>query len=264
MAPILDKFEELNEYIEAELVSARVSACLSVFVQKSDPMTAALAMSADTDDDGNRIQDIEPGVVNYLAPGESIAVVDPKRADSMGTFIESILRVVGMSLGLPYELLVKDFSKTNYSSARAALLEARRQFTYYRKWMAEKICMPIYELVLEEAYLRGDLPITRMQYETKWEQIKKTMWVGAPWGQIDEVKETQASILRINSGMSTYAAELAGQGREWNETFEQRAREDELAEELGLPFALSTMLSKGEDQSAQEDKGETDNGETNE
>lgn len=246
LSPVLDKFEELNEYLEAELVSARVSACLSVFVQKADPMQAAMAMSNDSDTDGYRIQDIEPGVINYLAPGESINVVDPKRNESLGAFMETVLRTIGMSLGLPYELLVKDFSKTNYSSARAALLEARRQFTFYRQWIAAKVCQPIYELILEEAYLRGELPITRNQYETKWDMIKKAMWVGAPWGQIDEIKETQASILRINAGLSTYAAELAGVGKEWNDVFAQRAREEQLAEELDLDFALSTVLSKGE------------------
>jgi len=235
LAPLLDKFEELGEYLEAELVSARVSACLSVFIQKTDPITAAQAMMSDTEyGTGDRIQDIEPGVINYLAPGESINVVDPKRNESLGTFVESILRIIGMSIGMPYELLVKDFSKTNYSSARAALLEARRQFAYYRKWFAEKFCQPIYEMVLEEAYLRGELPITRLQYETKFNYIKEATWIGSPWGQIDERAETEAAMMRINAGLSTYAIELATTGKEWQDVFAQRRHEDTYAEELGL------------------------------
>lgn len=260
LAPVLDKFEELNEYVEAEIVSARVSACLSIFIQKNDPITAAQAMATGTEDwSGDRVQDIEPGVINYLSPGESIAVVDPKRAEGFGPFVENILRLIGMSLGLPYELLVKDFSKTNYSSARAALLEARRQFTFYRKWIAEKFCQPIYEMILEEAYLRGELPITRRQYETKFHAIKKAMWVGAPWGQIDEVKETQASILRINSGLSTYANELAGVGKEWNDVFAQRKREEDYMKSLGLDFNLGTSLSKGEIAKPDNSQGGSDN-----
>ena len=258
LAPVLSKFEDLNEYLEAELVSARVSACLSIFIQKNDPIGAAQAMATGTEEGGDRLQDLEPGVINYLDIGESINVVDPKRNESLGAFVEVIMRTIGMSVGMPYELLMKDFSKTNYSSARAAMLEARRQFNFYRKWLAAKFCQPMYELVLEEAYLRGDLPITRMQYENKWNIIKKAEWVGAPFGQIDEMKETQASILRINSGLSTYAAELAGAGKDWQDVFSQRAREDEAAESLGLTLGLSTIQSKGETQSQADEKEDMD------
>jgi len=249
LAPVLDKFEELNEYVEAEIVSARVSACLSVFVQKNDPITAAQAMATGTEDwSGDRIQDIEPGVINYLSPGESIAVVDPKRSEGFGTFIESVMGIISMSVGIPKEILMKDFTKTNYSSARAALLEARRQFMRYRKWIADKFCQPIYELVLEEAYLRGDLPITRNQYEQSFDKIKSATWIGAAWGQLDETKETQAAILRIYAGLSTYSQELASVGKEWEEVFEQRKREEDVIESLGLEFKLSTPTSKGETQ----------------
>jgi len=247
LSPVLDKFEELNEYVEAEIVSARVSACLSIFVQKNDPITAAQAMATGTEDwSGDRIQDIEPGVINYLSPGESIAVVDPKRAEGFGPFVNNILGIISMSLGIPKEILMKDFTKTNYSSARAALLEARRQFMHYRKWLADKFCQPIYEMVLEEAYLRGEIPITRNQYEQSFDKIKAATWVGAAWGQLDETKETQAAILRIHSGLSTYAQELSSVGKEWEEVFDQRKREEELLEELDLDFSLSTVLSKGE------------------
>lgn len=247
LTPVMSKFQDFNEYLEAEIVAARVAACLAVFVQKNDAITAAQAMGADDYDYyGQRQQDIEPGVINYLEPGETIAVVDPKRNDSIGAFTESIMRIVGMATGLPYELLVKDFSKTNYSSARAALLEARRQFDFYRKWFADKFCQPIYDLVLEEAYYRGRLPITQAQFENKFRLITKAKWNGSPFGQIDEVKETQAAILRINSGLSSYADELTGDGKDWKNVFSQRKRENELSKEYGLDFELSTTLSKGE------------------
>ena len=269
MSPAISRFNDLDEYIEAELVSARVAACLSVFVRKADPMGAATAMSNyNTEADGARIEEVEPGVINYLNIGEDIQVVDPKRNDSMGTFVESILRTVGMSVGLPYELLVKDFSKTNYSSARAALLEARRQFDYYRCWIAEKFCQPIYEMVIEEAYLRGELPITQRQFETKRHILTKATWIGTPWGQIDEVKETQAAILRIDSGMSSYADEMVGQGKDWKDVFAQKARENEMAEELDLNLITKTSLSKGGRQEAniaadEAEEAAEDNGEDN-
>ena len=66
-------------------------------------------------------------------------------------FVETVLRHIGTAVGLPYEPLLKDFSKTNYSSARAALLEAWRFFRGRRHWLATNWASPVYELWLEEA-----------------------------------------------------------------------------------------------------------------
>lgn len=156
-APAMSFFKHLADYLEAEVVAARVAACLSIFITNSDPLGMAAGQGAGVTPDGKRLQSVEPGLVHYMGIGESINVVDPKRpGDAFAPFVEGVLRLIGVSLGLPYELLLKDFSKTNYSSARASLLEGRRNFTNWRSWFSKKFCQPIWELVLEEAYLRGN------------------------------------------------------------------------------------------------------------
>ena len=142
-APVLCLFKHMADYLEAEVVAARVAACLAVFVTSgSDGMSMVQQdqNTSSTDADGRRIQSIAPGNVSYLEPGESINVVDPKRpGDTFAPFMEGVLRLIGASLGLPYELLLKDFSKTNYSSARAALLEGRRMFVNWRSWLVPPV-----------------------------------------------------------------------------------------------------------------------------
>lgn len=253
-APVLGKFSELNEYLEAELVSARISACLSVFVQKTDPMSAATAMSNETDAEGYRLQELEPGVINYLAPGETINIVDPKRTDSLGTFTEAIMRIIGMSVGIPYESFTKDFSKTSYSSARASLLEARKEFTKYRTWFVQKAFQPIYERVVEEAYLSGKINVPN--WEANKKKVMKAKWSGAPFGQIDEMKETQASILRLAAGLTTYERELAASGLEYDAVFNQYSREQEMIKELGIDLTLAAKKPAGKP----DDGGETEAG----
>jgi lambda family phage portal protein len=233
-APVLSYFKDLAEYLDAELVAAKVAACLGVFITKVDPMTGALGAATSTETStGKRIQGVEPGLVSYLQLGEDIRVVDPKRGgETFASFVEGILRMIGISLGLPYELLAKDFSKTNYSSARASLLEGRRMFTQWRSWFSMQFCQPIWELVLEEAYLRGQFQAP------KWEQYRaeyvRAAWIGGGWGWVDPVKEVEASKKAIDYCLSTLAEEVAGQGRDWEEVLEQRAREKERMEELGI------------------------------
>lgn len=246
-APVLTYFKDLADYLEAEVIAARVAACLAVFITKTDPMGLAIANATGSQTSASggqeRIQSIEPGLVGYLAPNEGIHVVDPKRpGDAFPAFIESMLRIIGASLGLPYELIAKDFSKTNYSSARAALLEGRRMFKTWRTWFAGRMCQPIYELVMEEAFLRGDFEAEDF-YGMRHEWCR-AQWIGGGWGWVDPVKEIEASQKAIDYGLSTMAEEAAAQGRDWEEILEQRKREqDKIAE---IDVSILNSVSKGE------------------
>jgi lambda family phage portal protein len=225
-----------------------VAACLAIFITKQDAMFSASNMSSSTETGtGARIQGIEPGMVSYLNPGESINAVDPKRpGDAFPSFIETVLRLVGTSIGLPYELLVKDFSKTNYSSARAALLEGRRMFTNWRSWFSRRFCQPIWDLVLEEAFLRGEFDANDF-YRYRHEYTR-ALWIGGGWGWVDPVKEVEASRKAIDYGLSTLAEEAAGQGRDWEETLDQLRREQQAIEvrELNILPAASAGKTPAE------------------
>lgn len=238
-APVLTYFKDLSDYLEAEVVAARVAACLAVFITKQDAMFSAANMGTSTEaSTGARVQGIEPGMVSYLNPGESINTVDPKRpGDAFPAFIESVLRLVGTSIGLPYELLVKDFSKTNYSSARAALLEGRRVFTNWRSWFSRRFCQPVWDLVLEEAFLRGEFEAK--DFYGRRQEYCRALWIGGGWGWVDPVKEVEASRKAIDYGLSTLADEVGGQGRDWEEVLAQLAREQAVAKELGVDVRSS-------------------------
>jgi len=244
-APVLTHFKDLADYMEAEVVAARVAACLAVFITKEGAfdMATGAATSAESST-SHRVQGIEPGLVGYLEPGENINVVDPKRpGDSFEPFIEGLLRMIGMALGIPYEVLAKDFSKTNYSSARAALLEGRRMFTTWRSWFSRRFCQVIYDLVLEEAFLRGHFDVPEF-YKYRAEYTR-TVWIGGSWGWVDPVKEVEASRKAIDYGLSTLAEEAAGQGRDWEEIIDQQAREYERAENKGVPIMRSNKQDDG-------------------
>lgn len=246
-APVLSYFKDLADYMEAELVAARVAACLAIFITKTDPMGSALALGTSTESDGDRVQEIEPGMVSYLGFGESISTVEPKRqGDSFGAFVENIMRVIGVAIGLPYELLIKDFSKANYSSARAALLEGRRMFMGWRKWFARKFCQPIWDMVIEEAYLRGEFDAPDFYWHRQ--EYCRAQWIGGGWGWVDPVKEVEASRKAIDYGLSTLAEEAAAQGRIWEDILDQRSREDQKIAELNIEILKS---QKGEKQNAQ-------------
>jgi lambda family phage portal protein len=255
-APVINYFKDLADYLEAEVVAAKVAACISVFVVKTDPMFASMGTIDPNASNHKPVENFEPGMVPYLNLGEDIRVVDPKRGgETFNAFVEGMLRIIGASLGLPYELLMKDFSKTNYSSARAALLEGRRMFSTWRGWFAAKFCQPLWELVLEEAYLRGLFPAPNFyQYQAEY---CRTAWVGGAWGWVDPTKEVEASKLGLDWCLTTYADEAAAQGQDWEELLEQRKREEDYIKQLGLviPEARAKAVAQAETAPAPDQPG---------
>ena len=59
-------------------------------------------------------------------------------------------------------------------------------------------------------------------------------WIGAARGQIDELKETQAAVLRIKYGLSTHEDELQRLGKDYRRVYAQLQREMNEREERGI------------------------------
>lgn len=238
MAPVLTLFKDVAETREAWVMKERVQACLTmVLTKKTDPMEEArrhaTGEEASTGTASNRLQQMEPGLVYYNESGDEITFHDPSRsAEGFEQFFVSTIRMIAASLGVPYEIIMKDFSKTNYSSARAALLEGRRVFKNWRVWLAAKLCQPVYEMVLEEAFLRGMFDAPGF-YERKWAYCRG-LWIGGGWGWVDPVKEIEASKMAIDYNLSTLADECAANGRDYEEVIEQRKREKSQVNAAGL------------------------------
>jgi len=235
-APVLNLFKDRFEYMEAEIVASRVAACFAVFIKKENAYEVSVNRSSQ-DSTGKRIEELSPAMVEYLNPGESIESFNPNRpGGTFGLFMERILRDISSGLNIPYEILAKDFSKSNYSNTRAALLEARRFFMMQQRFVADKLGQPVLIALLEEAYLKGELPI--LDFYRNREAYVRTRWIAPGWQWVDPQKEVAAAVDGINNNISTLAEEMATQGQDWEDTLEQRAREQKKVKELEDKYGI--------------------------
>ena len=126
-APVMEFIRNLGEYMEAEEYAKRLEACIGLIIQSADAYEMAAAQATDTDSASKAVQEFEPGMVWHLQPGQEAKAFESQRpGNTFEPFTRLILRAISTGLGLPYELVAKDFSESNYSNMRAALLEARR------------------------------------------------------------------------------------------------------------------------------------------
>lgn len=261
LAPIIEQFRMLDSYQRAELQSSIVNSLVAGMIETPlDPQGINELMGGDPNaylatKGEYRIQ-LEGGTLIPLYPGDKLAPFIPSRpAPQFATFCEAVYRQIGTALGLPYELVVKDFSKTNYSSARAALGEAWRFFQNRRSWLAAYWAGPVYRLWLEEAIAQGQ--VKAPGYYDHVYAYSRAKWIGPGRGQIDPVKEAEAAQIRMDALLSTLEDECAEQGKDWNEVIEQVAIENKRLAELGLQRMtfVAPALSKEKPDAAGQEPG---------
>ncbi len=251
MASIMPLFKMLDHYEHSELQAAIVNAMIAAFIETPLDGESIGEMFGGSIDNYISARNewkikLQGGAIIPVFPGDKVAPFTPSRPNSAyGNFVENILRHIGTGLNLPFELLMKDFSKTNYSSARAALMEAWRFFIGRRQWLTTYWARPVYELWLEEVIAKKLVEAPNFyQNKTAWTRAK---WIGPGRGWIDPVKEAEASRIRMENSLSTLEEECAAQGLDWEEVLEQRAREQAKMDELGLSKpAVDELLSKEE------------------
>lgn len=220
---------------------------------------------------------IDGAKIPHLFPGTKLSLKPVGTPGGVGTGFEaSLLRKIAATLGISYEELARDYSKVSYSSARASMSQTWRFMQSRKKIVADKLATMIYTLWLEEEIASGNIPLpphwTRDTYYQPLmaEAVSQCSWIGSGRGQIDELKETQAAILRIKSGLSTYEEESARLGNDFRRTFRQAAREQKLIKKYGLAFALDAQKKSDgtgtqstlQDPKAKKDKGAKDKGTT--
>lgn len=238
LSPVIEQFRMLDSYQRTELQSAIVNALVAGVIET--PMDAAGIAEMVGGDPAAYIAAkneyrvrLEGGTMIPLWPGDKLTPYTPDRpAATYAPYTESIIRQIGDAVGLPYELIAKDFSKVTYASARASLSEAQRFFDNRRKWMADYWASPCYSLWLEEAVNLGQVEAPGF-YDNK-AYYCRAQWIGPGRNQIDPVKEGQATQLRLANRTSTLELECAEAGLDWAEVLDQQALEQARLKQLDL------------------------------
>lgn len=183
--------------------------------------------------------------VPHLFPGTKLQLRPAGSGGDLGSdFENSILRYVAANLGVSFEQLSRDYSKTNYSSIRAAMTETWKFMQARKRMVADRFATMIYRLWLEEMINKGEITsLPRNAVDMYYsglgaEAFTSCEWIGASRGQIDELKETQAATLRLKYNLSTFEDEHSRLGKDWRKQFAQIKREKELMKELGIELAL--------------------------
>ena len=230
MSSCVGYFEQLDQYIEYELVGAGVAACLSAIItgdEHTDPWAGFAGTEGNAKGEDQRITELEPGAIINLSGTQNgkVTVVDPsKPPKQFPDFVTAILRFLGLPLGLPLELISLDFQKGSYSSARLALLQAYRTFRCQQKIEEMQFCRRVWNWKQREFALKGQVRIPKsvtLPY--------RHVWQASGWEWIDPEAEIKGHALAMDRGMETLQEIAEQKGMDATDLITARANEIEWA-----------------------------------
>lgn len=229
-ASSLMRAHQLAGFEEAEVVAARASASIMGFIQTPDGELQDDGVQA-----GQRVTDFSPGKIEALGPGEQFKEFVPNRpGGNYDPFVRAQLRAMAAGIGVSYETLSKDYSQSNYSSSRLALLDDRDQWRALQSWLIKNFHQRVFEEWLDMAVLSGALDLPG--YEINPEQYRAVKWLPRGWSWVDPAKEVAAYKEAVRCGFMTQTEVVAQMGCDIEEMMMQRKREVEMAAELELVF----------------------------
>jgi lambda family phage portal protein len=234
MHATLVKLRHMGGYEEAEIVAARASAAIMGFKQKPEiDIPGTDSDEADDVVEGERVTDMAPGIIMELGPGETFTGFNPSRPNAaLDPFMRFMLRSVAAGVGVSYESLSRDYSQSNYSSSRLALLDDRDLWRTLQSWLIETLCEPVFSAWLEMAVLSGAVNLPA--YETAPQLYEDIRWAPRGWKWVDPAKEGAAAKSDVRAGFTTLTDVLAEQGEDLEEHFRRRRDEIRLAKQYGL------------------------------
>ncbi len=236
LAAVATKLDDLTEYSRAEVEAARASAYYFGTIKTPESGAAALADSANPA--AQPTMSIEPMMVQQLAPGEEFTFHSPNRPNAaLDPFMRAMLREISAGVGVSYESLSRDYSQSNYSSSRLALLDDRDTWRSLQRWWIRAFREPLHREWLQQAvFARAVTGIGIDAYLNDAERYEAVLFKCRGWGFVDPEKEVAAFKEAVKAGFTTVTDVIAqyGDGRDIEEVLTTRRRELDMLEEADI------------------------------
>lgn len=236
LAPIVECIKQISRYTNAEISAAVISAYFTVFIESESGNPAPVFSGEQGADTAGADIGLGMGAVVGLAKGEKASFANPTRPNpNFDPFIMAVLSQIGMALGLPRELLIKQFN-ASFSASKAALLDAWVYFRGVRIWLARSFCQPVYETWMSEAVAIGRIiapgfftdPLMRWAYT-------RAAWHGDSMGSINPKDEVDAYLGAVDGGLMTRErAQWELFGSDYNEEFDTKLAEYQQLKAAGM------------------------------
>ncbi len=205
----------ITDVVDSEALAWQLLARMAISITKQSQGLAALQSSipdpSKSGDEGGdyaaRIHQFDAGLIFHGEPGEEVKGIERNiPGKDFTASLSMFLRLMGLALGMPLEIILLDWTKSNYSQSRAVIMQAARTFEGWQDLAEDFFHRPVYQWAIDLAVKKGVLAERPDMYTHDW--IRPSF----PW--IDQLKEAQAYSLQVDRSFATHSQVLKSQGLE--------------------------------------------------
>lgn len=242
---VISTLRNMAGYTEAEIIRARTQACTVGAIETPEDS----AGFGEQQEDGSVVMEVEPGVFKRLNPGEKFAAGPSGSPNpALSEFMRYMLREFSAGAGPSYESISRDYSQSNYSSSRLALLDDRDLWRVVQSWFINAFRAPVHKEWLRQAVIsRAVTSVPVESYALHPSKFEAVRFRPRGWGWVDPTKEVEAFKAAVRAGFMTQQDVLAASGADVEELIEQRAKEVGLADSAELVFDTDPANDKGQE-----------------
>lgn len=272
LASVKHRIQDLEQFFEAELIGKQIEACFGLLIRTGEDTGPAAdlakANSTETDSNGKRIEDISPGMIEYIGQDDEPFKIDPNRPGATFVpFVEQSLRTIAAGLNYPYEYLAKNFFRITYSSGRLSIEDGKIGFALRGDVLQSCFLRPFYRRIVEDGVFTKSLSIPIDMFRSARNSFQRHRWEPPSQSSMDEEKDAKADSIQLEDGTMSLHDACSRRSRDYrtvqkNLTEEARdearrrveteAYERELRVEMGLP--VNDGDSKGSEDQPSEEK----------
>lgn len=220
-APALTPMRDTGDYTYAELKAAAMSACVVMGIKMptgaGSPGLAAPTGASLTDNDGNPITRMQPGMVFNLGADGKLEGFNPQRPNTNAAeFIAHLLRSIAAGFpGIKGSSVTGDYRGSSFASERAADNELWPEVEGLQAWWGCSFCQPIYEQVVTTAVLLGEFDdvLSAPDFLARKASYLAAEWQGPVQKSINPVDDEKASESALRNCTSSVQIEGAKKGR---------------------------------------------------
>lgn len=217
------RIRDFDEYEDAQLIRQKIAACFAAFIT-SDAHTVTPSQAASGG--GYDLERVEPGIIERLKPGESVAFGVPPTAEGYAEYSRKVLQGIGAGYDVTYEALTGDLSNVNFSSGRMGWIEFGRFVDQWQDLLIIPVlCERVFSWFLQFARIQG-IVSESTQVSVSWTAPRREF--------VDPLKEIKALIEQVRAGFISWQEAVRMLGYDPEEIMEQLKSDADKFDEAGL------------------------------
>lgn len=202
LAPVIATVRDLQLYEDAEAQRKNLETRLAVIAsgdisQMQNPPSIDGAENKATSTD---LGQLPSGGMVEVPGGVNLTTIEPKAAPGFVDYVKHKQKVVLGLIGVTYEMGTGDVSEVNFSSARIAQMDMRREMEQ-EQWLSiiPNMLDPMAQAFFDFAQMGGKLPTG---------QDRRIDWSTPRWEYVNPQQEVKADIDEVGAGLSSLSEKL--------------------------------------------------------